>query len=59
MYGKAAAQCQADAGDLFKMDTKLKFEIITEYLGGFYSKYKDNQTAFKSSSLYHEKVLIK
>ena len=32
-YEKAAAQCQADGGDLFKMDTKLKFEILTEYLG--------------------------
>lgn len=30
-YEKAAAQCQADGGDLFKVDTKLKFEILTEY----------------------------
>lgn len=58
-YEKAAAQCQADGGDLFKVDTKLKFEILTEYLGRLYSKHEDNRTVFKASSLYHVKVLIK
>ena len=40
-YSEAAAQCQADRGDLFKMDTKLKYNILSEYLGRFCSNQKE------------------
>ena len=32
-YIEASAQCQIEGGNLFKMDTKLKHDILTEYLG--------------------------
>nr|XP_022311390.1 uncharacterized protein LOC111116695 [Crassostrea virginica] len=31
-YIEASAQCQIEGGNLFKMDTKLKHDILTEYL---------------------------
>ena len=32
-YIEASAQCQIEGGNLFKIDTKLKHDILTEYLG--------------------------
>lgn len=32
-YPEAAQHCQAEGGDLIKLDSKLKFDIMKNYLG--------------------------
>lgn len=38
-YPEAAQHCQAEGGDLIKLDSKLKYEIMKDYLGRLQIKY--------------------